>query len=311
MPELTPEMDPRLDEPSPTPPDAGRLLIVGSELWWTRSIQSIFEPFAYEVYSAGSSERALQHLRVSDPEAAIVHCRVDDMDGVQLVRGLRAAGLGRERPVLLVSEEPLRREDRMDAYRAGVWDCLTAPLNGEELLLKLESYMGATRVATRALQQVLLDEASGLYNAQGIHRWARELGHSARRYHRAFGCAVFTPVDEGQGDVRSREPDLSRQIADRLVAQGRTSDIIGRLSPKEYVVLASDTGPDGILTMASRFVGAGGEERPDVAGVTLRAGCYAVSDLAVQRVEPEELITRATLALRRAEQETRVAFFVN
>jgi two-component system, cell cycle response regulator len=308
--DLTPELELlRNDQANPLP-QAGRLLIVGSEHWWTRSIQSIFAPFSYEVFAAGSSERALQHLRVSDPEAVIVHSRLDDMGGAQLVRVLRAAGLGRERPVILVSEEPLRREDRLDAFRAGAWDCLTAPINGEELLLKLESYMGATRVATRALQQVLLDEDSGLYNAQGIQRWARELANSARRYNRAFGCAVFTPI-EGPDPDNTDDPASPRQIADRLVTQGRTSDIIGRISPTEYVVLASDTGPDGILTMASRLVSAGPGAGDRTAAVTLRAGCYAVSDLGEQQVEAEELIARATLALHRSETASRVAFYVN
>jgi PleD family two-component response regulator len=319
VPDFQPEWDLSLEESrSAAPEEVSRLLVVGSEHWWTRSIQSIFEPFNYEIFAASSGERAVQHQRVSSPEAVIVHARVDDGFGVDLVRRLRLAGLRREHPVILVSEEPLRREERLDAFRAGVWDCLSAPLNGEELLLKLESYMSATRVATRARQQVLLDEASGLYNAQGILRWARELGHAARRYNRAFGCAVFTPVAASSATATTDSPsdpgagESSRAIANRLSAQGRTSDIIGRLSPNEYVVLATDTGPEGILTMASRFV-AGGETEADDASpdLVLRAGCYAVSDLGVQQVEPEELITRATLALRRAEIKTRVAFYVN
>ncbi|MBA2668939.1 MAG: response regulator [Gemmatimonadetes bacterium] len=321
MPDFQPEWDLSLqDSRSTAPEEVNRLLVVGSEHWWTRSIQSIFEPFDYEIFAASSGERALQHQRVSSPEAVIVHARVDDGEGVDLVRRLRLAGLRREHPVILVSEEPLRREERLDAFRAGVWDCLSAPLNGEELLLKLESYMAATRVATKARQQVLLDEASGLYNAQGILRWARELGNAARRYNRALGCAVFTPVAAGPlraaDDVPAHESGSggsSRAIANRLIAQGRTSDIVGRLSRDEYVVLATDTGPEGILMMASRFVTGGGEVEAGgkSSDVVLRAGCYAVSDLGVQQVEPEELITRATLALRRAEKKTQVAFYVN
>jgi PleD family two-component response regulator len=317
VPELLPDWARSPDDSrSPASDEANRLLIVGSEHWWTRSIQSIFEPFSYEIFAATDSERALQHLRVSKPEAVIVHTRVDSGDGAGLVTRLREAGLRREYPVILVSEEPLRREERLDAFRAGVWDCLSAPLNGEELLLKLEAYMAATRVATRARQQVLLDEASGLYNAQGMLRWARELGHAARRYHRALGCAVFSPMERSRAageasDAAAGGVDSPKAIADRLTAQGRTSDIIGRLSPDEYVVLATDTGPEGILTMASRFVTGSGDTGQGMPDLTFRAGCYAVSDLGMQKVEPAELITRATLALRRAEKKTQVAFYMN
>ncbi|CAN5653507.1 hypothetical protein BH23GEM6_BH23GEM6_11910 [soil metagenome] len=321
LPDLQSDVDPFQEgEPQSTAGGSSRLLFVGSEIWWTRSVQSIFEHVSYEVFTANSGERAVQHLRVSEPEAVIVHARVDGTEGVALVRRLHDAGLGRENPVILISEEPLRREARLDAYRAGVWDCLSAPLHGEELLLKMESYLGATRVAARARQHLLLDESSGLYNVRGILRWARELGHSARRYHRPFGCAVFAPADVGlTGAVESGalEPDqMSRLIANRLTSERRTSDIIGRLSQNEYIVLATDTGPEGILSMASRFVAPIPED--SFAGMTgssirLRAGCYGVADLGVQQVQPEELITRATMALRQAQgaEQEPVVFYAN
>jgi DNA-binding response OmpR family regulator len=299
---------------------ATRLLVVGSELWWVRSIQSLFEPYSYEVYGAGSSERALQHLSVSEPDAIIVHARLTDSDGIQLVNRMFAAGVGKEHPVILISEEPLRRELRLEAFRSGVWDCLSAPLNGEELLLKLESYLGASRVARRARESLLLDEASGLYNARGIRRWARELAHSARRYHRPLGCAVFAPAEPREETATSTPSPTSEAftaaIVERLVTLGRTSDIIGRTGPSEFAVLASETGPDGILTMASRFIQPKTAEASgsDVdSRLELRAGCFAVPDLAAEHLEPEELITRATLALRRSLNEGTgsVTFFAN
>jgi PleD family two-component response regulator len=315
VPELQPDWARSPDESrSAAPDEANRLLVVSSEHWWARSIQSIFEPYSYEIFAASDGERAVQHLGVSKPEAVIIHTRTDSGEAIRLVKNLRETGLRLEHPVILVSEEPLRREDRLDAFRAGVWDCLSAPLNGEELLLKMESYMAASRVATRVRQQVLLDEASGLYNAQGMLRWARELGNAARRYNRALGCAVFSPVEGAPGAGArgsARGEESPRAIAARLTAQGRTSDIIGRLSRDEYVVLATDTGPEGILTMASRFVAGSGDAESGSRDLPLRAGCYAVSDLGVQEVEPAELITRATLALRRAEKKTLVSFYMN
>jgi PleD family two-component response regulator len=287
-------------------PGGGRLLVIGSELWWLHSIRSLFEPFGYRVHGTSSGRAAIQQISTSPPDAVILHTRIDGIAAVDLVSSLRAAGLGREHPVLLVAEEPFRRELRLDAFRAGVWDCLTAPLNGEELLLKMESYLGATRVARAARELLFLDEASGLYNARGIHRWARELAQSARRHHRALGCAVIAPAYSADGASREEaDQALVQAVVDRLVREGRTSDIIGRLGPSEFVVLATDTGPDGVLTMASRLVRsgpkpAGGAEGP-AGSVHLRAGCFAVDDASADPLEPEELIGRAARALHAAQ----------
>ncbi len=280
----------------PTPAEGpSRILVVGSEPWWTRSIQSIFEPDTYAVFTATSGARAIQHVEESSIEAAIVQARLSDGSGVDLIRNLRDRGLGDMCPVILISGVPLPRHERVDAMSAGAWDCLTLPADGEEVVVKLETFLRARRVANQAGAQALLDEASGLYNLHGILRWARELGHAARRYHRPFGCAVFAPVEAGASAGVNSSCDV-REIASRLTSQGRASDVIGRLSLNEYVVLAPETGPQGIRLLARRFVSDPAYTSP----TTLRAGCYAVPDLANQSVEPTEVIARAILALRHA-----------
>jgi PleD family two-component response regulator len=278
-----------------------RLLVVSNDQWWTRSISSILKRFPFELITAEATEQAIQLVAIARPEAAIIHVRVREDDGFQLVTDLRREGLGAENAIILLPDHPLTREQRLAALRAGVWDCMGPPISGEELVLKLQSYLGASRVAAAARQHALLDETSGLYNLHGILRWARELSNAAKRHGRPFGCAVFAPVEEPASDldqagIRTWE-ESSREIALRLTSRGRSSDIVGRLSPREYIVLAPDADPNGIMEMATRFVteGASGSS----SSIHLRAGCSAVSNLAVESIEPAELIARATFALRR------------
>lgn len=280
-----------------------RILLAGGDDWWVRSIVSTLKPFAVETLSAPTSEIALELLALSHPEGALVHLGRDPECGVDLVRQLRSHGLGAECPILVVADEAIPRHIRLSALRAGAWDCVSPPISGEELVLKLRAYLRATRVVSAARKHALLDEASGLYNIHGILRWARELGNAARRHGRPLGCAVFAPVDAipaAPGTTEGRD-GASQHIALRLTSLGRGSDIVGRISANEFVVLAPDAGPGGILAMAHRFVGEGagtgrGQE------VRLRAGCFAVANVAAEAVEPAELIGRATLALRRAAQ---------
>ncbi len=277
-----------------------RVLVVGDGDWWTRLIETTLSPYPFETLKVETIDDALPRLVAWRPEGAIVGAG-GEAAGPEIVATLRREGLGVECPIILVTEQPLTRDERLLALRGGAWDCLD-PTGGDDLGLKMQAYLRATRVATTARNQGLLDEASGLYNAHGILRWARELRNAARRHGRPLGCAVFAHAELDPAHPRQTTSavleDESGRIALRLTNRGRGSDIVGRLSPHEYVVLAPDAGPEGIVAMAHRFVR--DDDVGDTEDIRLRAGCFAVDNVATESLEPADLIGRATLALRRA-----------
>jgi PleD family two-component response regulator len=254
---------------------------------------------------ASSAEDAVQQLHRSLPEAAIVVAQRDGGTAIGLVRRLRREGLDSARPIVLVAEAPLRRERRLEALRAGAWDLLSIPFSGHELLMKVESYLWAKRANDRAKDQVLLDSTTGLYNVQGMLRCAAALGRSARRHQLAFGCAVFSPssstiahLDDPRSPGWPQSGDtLAREIAARLKARARESDILARVSEHEYVLLAPDTGPTGIIALARRLIETETSSHAS-AEAPLRAGCYAVSNVAVSGEGAAEIVAHATMALR-------------
>lgn len=272
-----------------------RVLLVSADARG-RAIREALEPYLFDLRSTSPGGEGHESLREWKPETVII-----DADAgfplAEVVAELRREGFGREYPVIVVSESAADPPTRLEALRVGAWECLHPSASGEELALKIKAFLAASRAAATARQHALVDEASGLYNLQGILRWARELSNTARRYNRPFGCAVFASVDETRDRRESRE-DQSRRIALHLTRLGRGSDIVGRISANEYVVLAPDADPVGIIEMAHRFVRESTEERD--ASIRLRAGCSAVSNLAMESVEPAEMITYATLALGRA-----------
>lgn len=278
-----------------------RVLVVGDGDWWVRSNGATLGVHPFETMTAATIEDALQHLVAWRPEGAVVDSGGEAGAGLEMVATLRREGLGVECPIILVTEQPLSRDERLLALRSGAWDCLD-PASGDDLALKMQAYLRATRVASIARHQALLDEASGLYNAHGILRWARELRNAARRHGRPLGCAVFASaaVDPARAHQATSAAldDESGRIALRLTNRGRGSDIVGRLSPHEYIVLAPDAGPEGIVAMAHRFVL--DDETGSTEDIRLRAGCFAVDNVATESVEPADLIGRASLALRRA-----------
>ena len=310
MDELSSEATLALSALFPTRAEAcGRLLVVGSESCWGRSIRSIFEPRSFDVCIASSAEDAVQQVRRSLPEAAIVLAQRDGSNAIGLVRRLRREGLDAARPIVLVAEVPLRRERRLEALRAGAWDLLSIPFSGHELLVKIESYLWAKRAADRVNDQILLDPMTGLYNVQGMLRCAAVLGQSARRHQQPFGCAVFSPSASAIASlIDPRSPGwpqsadvLVHEIATRLKARARESDVLARVSEHEYVLLAPDTCPTGIMALTRRLIE--DEASDSRASVPLRAGCYAVSNVAVSGIGAAQIVAHATMALRQSAHE--------
>ncbi|HEU0053173.1 MAG TPA: hypothetical protein VFQ39_08340, partial [Longimicrobium sp.] len=122
-------------------------------------------------------------------------------------------------------------------------------------------------------------------------RLARALGHDARRRRAPLGCVVIgaEPAEGQEGEWWPEE------VARRVGAAGRTSDVVGRLSRTEVAVVAPNTGPEGTLGLARRLVGAIGHAR-ELGGARVRAGCFAVEDFAAASMEPLELLVRASTA---------------
>jgi two-component system OmpR family response regulator len=81
---------------------------------------------------------ALDSVRRREPHLMLVDVMLPDVDGVQVVRTLRAEG--RAVPVLFLTGlgEP---EDRVLAFHAGGDDYVTKPFNVDELLLRIRSLL--------------------------------------------------------------------------------------------------------------------------------------------------------------------------
>lgn len=71
------------------------------------------------------------------------------------------------------------------------WEFVGLPLDAQELLLKLDSYVKAKFEADRNREQGLVDRDTGLYNEKGLLRRATEMGSDAYRHNRALACVVF------------------------------------------------------------------------------------------------------------------------
>ncbi len=285
------------------------VLIVDDQEWSARSLESILEPSGYLVVQAHTGLQALERARARRPDLIILDAQMPDMHGFEICRMLRAdPRFGSTTPIIITTSGPSGRTERLEAYRAGAWEFLGQPLDGESLLLKLDNFLQCKRAIDELREENLLDARTGLYNMRGLSRRAREIGSDALRRHDPLACVVFAPEPESQTETADDEVErISDQVGLLFKRAGRSSDAIGRLGLSEFAVIAPATGPDAALRLVSRLGGAiegspvahrGGER-----SIRIRAGYCAVPDFAQSDVDAIELLLRATTALRDLRRE--------
>ncbi len=292
-------------------PSAPLVLIANDQEWSARSLESILGPSGYSVVRAYTGQQALERARSAQPDLIILDAQMPDMHGFEVCRTLRSdPRFSATTPIVITTSGPSGRTQRLEAYRAGAWEFLGQPLDGEALLLKLNTFLQSKREVDALREENLLDPGTGLYNMRGLSRRAREIGAEAFRRRDPIACVVFAPdADEDQAETQEDEDArrMSDQVALLFRQAGRASDAIGRLGQSEYGVIAPSTGPEAAIRMVRRLGGViesspipirGGEKT-----LRLRAGYCAVPDFAESSVDAVELLLRATTALRDLKRE--------
>ena len=293
-------------------PNAPLVLIANDQEWSARSLESILAPNGFAVVRAYTGQQALERARSSQPDLIILDAQMPDMHGFEVCRALRSdPRFSATTPIVITASGPSGRTQRLEAYRAGAWEFLGQPLDGEALLLKLNTFLECKREVDGLREENLLDPTSGLYNMRGLSRRAREIGAEAFRRRDPVACVVFAPdIEDGEDEATEDETRrMSDQVALLFRQSGRASDAIGRLGVSEYGVIAPATGPEAAVRLARRLGGAiesspiparGGERT-----LRLRAGYCAVPDFAESSVDAVELLLRATTALRDLKREAK------
>lgn len=282
------------------------VLLVNHQEWSARSLESILAPAGHAVLRAFTGAQGLELARHNTPDIIIVAESLPDTTGLAFCRSLHEQGaLSNRVPVLLHLAERPSRAERLTALRAGAWDVLAPPIDAEELLLHLETYVRAKQDADRALETGLVDAATQLYNVSGLECRASELAAWAQRHAEPLSCVVLGFARAGADE--SKVAAAAHAMTDVLRRTGRSSDAIGRTGEAEFAVLAPGTDGTAAVRLAERLAAAlraalstqGDED----SSMQLRGGYDAIADASGTPVKGPELITRAAIAFNRARSE--------
>jgi diguanylate cyclase (GGDEF)-like protein len=285
------------------------ILLVDDQEWTSRSIESILRPKGHVVLKAYTGQQALDLVQKVSPDALIVDVHLPDIDGIDLVRQLKASPtIQSMTPILMITGGSVTRAERLEALGAGAWDILTHPVDPNELVLRMETFVRAKQDADRIRDEGLTDPGTGFYNARGILKRAKEIGADAIRFDRPLTCIAFGPQSFGMAGVD--DDALGHMISERVAAALRSvtriSDTVGKLGPGEFIVVAPGTDQGGAVRLADRVFEAMEAARgadlidPQILR-QVRAGVSATKG--DEPATPEDLLLRATVALRQAQAD--------
>ena len=274
------------------------VLIADAQEWFSRALESVLVPGGYTVLKAYTARGVLEQVEETELDAMILAVDLPGGEGLNLCRQLRAnERITPSTPIILTQPGPATRRQTLAALRAGAGELWGQQLDAEELLLRLATHLRAKADADNAWAEGLVDAATLLYNARGLARRIRELGAGARRRAAALACVAFAVAEEN-GQSTERITRVLREAA-------RTSDAVGRIGPRQFAVIAPETGADAARQLAERLAGALGDRlrRRGGAPPEFLAGYAAVPDAAAPKFDAASLLAHASAALATAERD--------
>ncbi len=276
------------------------VLIANDQEWTARSLASVLGAHGYAVTRAFTGRQAIELAQHAHPDLIILDRRMPDLDGISVCRMLLShPGFRASTPILITTSEQGVRADRLAAYEAGAWDFCVEPIDSEVLLRKMQVWLNARGESDALRETSLLDSATGLYNASGLARRAREIGAVAARMGSQMSCVAFAVGDQSDKDFGD---EAASQVAELLRTHGRTSDVFGRVGQSEFAVVAPATNEEGARRLADRLCSLiASDERTVPSGgfssFTVRTGCASSQNASMDGIEALELLRQASASI--------------
>jgi DNA-binding response OmpR family regulator len=151
-----------------------KILLAEDEQSLARAIVKILEKFNYTAEAVYNGEDALAYLEAGDYDAAILDIMMPKLDGITVLKRLRAKGI--TTPILMLTAKA-EVDDKVLGLDSGANDYLTKPFDTKELLARIRAMTRGQQVAGSKLSfgNVTLDRASfELSSPKGSFRLANK-----------------------------------------------------------------------------------------------------------------------------------------
>ncbi len=226
------------------------VLIVDDESAIRESLRMILEYEGYRVEEAGSGPQALARLGDRPPDAVLLDVKMQEMDGIEVLRAMRERGY--DMPVLVISGHA-DVATAVEATRLGAFDFFEKPLQRERILVSLRNAVESARL--RAENRSLGSEPETLIGAAPAMRKLRETIERAAPTH----ATVLITGESGTGkELVARAIHRASSRRDRQLVQVNCAAIPEELIESELFGHEKGSFTGAVRKQMGKFVAADG-----------------------------------------------------
>ncbi|HET7825467.1 MAG TPA: diguanylate cyclase [Anaeromyxobacter sp.] len=293
-------------------PEPSKILVVDdspAQLDW---LVQVLVKEGYSVATAADGKDAIRKVRSDPPDLVLLDMILPDMDGLEVLRIVKARPDEAFIPVIILSVKS-DLDTKVAGLRIGADDFLAKPFAEAEILarcaamLRIKHLQEKLRDAQRKLEeQSITDALTGLKNRRFFDERLREEFKRAQRYG-DFLSLIMIDLDHFK-DVNDRYGHQAgdvvlREAATLLRGSIRDPDICARYGGEEFAVILPKTHMQGALTVAERVWKAlGAKEYPLPAGASATQTIVQVTASLGVAFYPSKDISSGELLLRFADQ---------
>jgi two-component system cell cycle response regulator len=304
---------------------SARVLVVEDSSAQAEWLAKVLEREGYQVKIAKDGREAIRQVRAEPPDLVLLDMILPDLDGLEVLRILKARAEDQFIPVILLSVKA-DLDSRVAGLRIGADDFLAKPFADAEIqaraaaMLRIKSLQDQLHSTKAQLEKLsVTDGLTGLYNHRHFEERLREEFRRGHRYSDPVALIMldldhFKSINDRYGHPFGDR--VLRGTAELISTSIRDPDICARYGGEEFALILPKAHLQGAITVAERIHREMGQKTYSVEGdpgqgkaaevrVTVSQGIAFFPSKDV--TSPETLVKFADEALYRAKRDGRNA----
>ena len=242
--------------------DRQKILVVDDSRTQLEWVQQALVREGFEVRTAVDGKEAIRKVRSEPPDLVLLDMVLPDMDGLEVLRIIKARTEDRFIPVIILSVKA-DLDSKVAGLRIGADDFLAKPFAEAELLARCAAMLRIKKlqdelhtVQKKLEEQSITDGLTGLKNRRFFDERLQEEFGRAQRYSDPVSLIMldldhFKRVNDRFGHQAGDH--VLREAADLLRGSLRDPDIPARYGGEEFAVILPKTHVQGALAVAERI----------------------------------------------------------
>jgi len=231
------------------------VLLVDDSIEVHRLLQVRLKNENFVLKTSLSGKDGIAKAKAEVPATVLLDLEMPDMDGFEVLRALKEDTATLNVPVIVLSGRAAS-QDKVTAFDMGANDYVTKPCDLAELRARLRASLRLDRLLKLLAERAEVDGLTGLGNRAAFNKRWEEKVSEVTRYKTPMSLAMidadyFKRINDTYGHPAGDE--VLQRIAQLLMRECRTADVVCRYGGEEFTVIMPSTGPKDAFAVAERI----------------------------------------------------------